>query len=53
MNDSFANFLCQKLILLAKDHQIDQILEAIKKDFDKIATNKHGTRALQCLLDEI
>jgi len=29
------------------------ILDAIKRDFCFTANNQHGTRALQCLLDEL
>lgn len=53
MVDQFANYLCQKLIKIAKPHQLDRILMNIKNDFVQIATDQHGTRPLQKLLDKL
>ena len=53
MIDQFANYLCQKLIKVAKTEQIDRILKVIKKDFVRIAMDQHGTRPLQKLLDNM
>ena len=53
MNHPSANFLIQRLIFLARWPQTEMILESIKRDFGFTANNAHGTRALQCLLDEL
>jgi len=53
MIDQFANYLCQKLIKIAKPTQLDKILANIKGDFVQIATDQHGTRPLQKLLDKL
>lgn len=53
MVDQFANYLCQKLIKVAKPPQIDKILTVIQHDFVKIAMDQHGTRPLQKLLDNL
>ena len=37
MMDQFANYLCQKLIKIAKQVQIDRILTIIQNDFVRIA----------------
>jgi hypothetical protein len=46
MVDQYANYLCQKLIKIAKPQQIDRILQVIASDFVKIAMDSHGTRPL-------
>lgn len=51
--DSFANYLIQKLNVMASDTQIDKLFENIRTDFLPLANNKHGTRALQNLFKQI
>ena len=53
MVNQFANYLCQKLIKIAKPAQIDRILSTIHNDFVRVAMDQHGTRPLQKLLDKI
>ena len=50
MIDPFGNYLIQKLIINCNDDQISLILMEISNNLKTIATNLHGTRALQKLI---
>lgn len=51
MSDPFGNYLCQKLLELCDDNQRFMILDAVADSLVEIATNIHGTRAVQKLIE--
>jgi len=51
MSDPFGNYLCQKLLELCDDNQRFMILDAVSSSLVEIATNIHGTRAVQKLIE--
>lgn len=53
MIDTFGNYLCQKLINIASQSQLEKILRYIQTQLFKIAINNHGTRPLQILLQRL
>lgn len=50
MMDPFGNYLIQKLMVHASPSQLSLIIIDISSSIDSIATNLHGTRALQKLI---
>ena len=53
INDPFANYLIQKLMLHFTQEQLMQILHVISPEFYEISCNSHGTRVLQQLIELI
>jgi len=51
MADPFGNYFCQKLFELCNDGEILTLLSVAAPALPYIATNQHGTRALQRLID--
>mmetsp|Transcript_12907 Transcript_12907/g.14789 ORF Transcript_12907/g.14789 Transcript_12907/m.14789 type:complete len:148 (-) Transcript_12907:90-533(-) len=51
MMDPYANYFCQKMLILANEDHIDKILEHIEDKFVEICINTHGTRAGQNLVE--
>lgn len=51
MNDPFGNYLCQKLFELCYPNQIGIIIDSIAENIVSIATNLHGTRAVQKIIE--
>ena len=51
MNDSFGNYLCQKLFEQCSAEQIKTVIEKISPIAMTIATNIHGTRSIQRVIE--
>lgn len=51
MNDSFGNYLCQKLFEHCSVEQIKMVIENISDSAISIATNLHGTRSIQKVIE--
>lgn len=49
--DPFGNYLCQKLLEYADDHQRTVLVMNAAPELPTIALNQHGTRALQKMID--
>ncbi len=52
MNDPFGNYLCQKLFEYCSPLQLGQIVENVSGKVMDIATNIHGTRAVQKAIEK-
>lgn len=53
LTDPFGNYLCQKLLEHATDEQRTVLMTNAAPFMVKIATNQHGTRALQKMIDNV
>lgn len=51
MNDSFGNYLCQKLFEHCSAEQIKMVIENISANAISIAKNIHGTRSIQKVIE--
>ena len=52
MNDPFANYLCQKLFEQCDTSQIALVIEHVASQVVAIATDLHGTRAIQKVIEK-
>ncbi len=52
MNDPFGNYLCQKLFDYCSPDQLGQAVDSISGGVMAIATNLHGTRAIQKVIEK-
>ena len=52
MNDPFGNYLCQKVFDLCTPKQIDVVIDNIAGHVVELATNLHGTRAIQKIIEK-
>ncbi|KAK4580310.1 hypothetical protein LTR86_000513 [Recurvomyces mirabilis] len=53
MTDPFGNYLCQKLLECTDDQQRTVLMQNASPAMKNIATNQHGTRALQKMIEFI
>jgi Pumilio-family RNA binding repeat len=53
MKDPFGNYLCQRLLEYGTQEQRTILLHNCASDMVDIATNQHGTRALQRLIEHV
>ena len=53
MQDSFGNYLCQKMIMTCSINQLDDLLEILASNMPHICLNNHGTRAVQSIIARI
>ena len=51
MNDSFGNYLVQKLAENASESQLTKIIEAMRTEPVKLCKDAHGTRSVQKLIE--
>ena len=51
MNDPFGNYLCQKLFEKCELKKLGMVIDKISGEVVNIATNLHGTRAIQKLIE--
>lgn len=51
MNNSFGNYLCQKITEKWSEQQIKEIISVIEKDILDVCRNSHGTRAVQKIIE--
>jgi hypothetical protein len=52
MSDPFGNYLCQELFDLCTPKQISIVIDKIAEHVVKLATNLHGTRAIQKIIEK-
>eukprot|EP00826_Nyctotherus_ovalis_P062957 TRINITY_DN9192_c0_g1_i5.p1 TRINITY_DN9192_c0_g1~~TRINITY_DN9192_c0_g1_i5.p1 ORF type:complete len:245 (+),score=47.64 TRINITY_DN9192_c0_g1_i5:1001-1735(+) len=52
MNDPFGNYLCQKLFAQCSAEQLAVVIELVADDVVAIATNLHGTRSIQKIIEK-
>lgn len=52
MNDSFGNYLCQKLFEKCSTEQLRKVIQNVTPFTTAIATNIHGTRSIQKLIEK-
>jgi hypothetical protein len=52
MNDPFGNYLCQKLFGQCDSEQLEIVIKLIQSDVVSIATNLHGTRSIQKIIEK-
>lgn len=53
MSDPFGNYLCQRLFEYCDDLERTQLVQNAAVDMSRIATNQHGTRALQKMIETV
>lgn len=53
MTDPFGNYLCQRLFEYCDDSDRTRLVENASRDMFNIATNQHGTRALQRMIENL
>lgn len=53
MTDPFGNYLCQRLFEYCDDSDRTRLVENASRDMVNIATNQHGTRALQRMIENL
>ena len=53
MLDPFGNYLCQKIMTLVSENELNFICEDVKEKICHIAKNQQGTRSMQKLLEVI
>ena len=51
VNDTFANYLVQKMFLTMNENQKEQIISLLSENLLEIGANSHGTRVLQSLIN--
>lgn len=51
MNNSFGNYLCQKITEKWSKEKIKEIIQVIEKDIVDVCRNSHGTRAVQRIIE--
>lgn len=52
MNDPFGNYLCQKLFAQCSTEQLAAVIKLVANDVVGIATNLHGTRSIQKIIEK-
>lgn len=53
INDSFGNYLVQKLIDCIDDNQIGYIIDSVSDSFFEVCSSQHGTRVIQKLIENL
>ena len=53
MQDSFGNYLCQKMIQTCSEAQLARLFEVLTPQMPVICLNNHGTRAVQSIIERI
>ena len=51
MNDSFGNYLVQKICEICRDEQLTRVIESMGFDPLQLCKNSHGTRSVQKLIE--
>lgn len=53
MLDPFGNYLCQKIMTLVSENELNFLCDDVKEKICQIAKNQQGTRSVQKLLEVI
>jgi pumilio RNA-binding family len=53
MTDQFGNYLCQKIMEVASDDYLKDIVDNILDSINQVVINVHGTRSVQALIETL